>query len=153
MKKVRLNEVTRSIFYAPQYVAMELGYFKDENIKYVFIFENRGDVVGVTMPHPHAQIYGYSFIPKKLELELESSKEHFDKTGNCLICDMLKDEMDYKKRVIIENEDFISFLPFFSEYPYGMYIASKNHKQSLDQFTEREKNNLAKILKETTETE
>ena len=47
----------------------------DENIKYVFIFENRGDVVGVTMPHPHGQIYGYSFVPKKLELELDSSKK------------------------------------------------------------------------------
>ena len=64
----------------------------DEKIKYVFIFENRGEVVGVTMPHPHGQIYGYSFIPKKIELEVNSSKEHFDKTGHCLFCDMLKDE-------------------------------------------------------------
>ncbi len=62
---------------------------KDEKIKYVFIFENRGDVVGVTMPHPHGQIYGYSVIPKKLQLEMESCKEHFDETHNCLICDML----------------------------------------------------------------
>lgn len=67
---------------------------KDEKIKYVFIFENRGDVVGVTMPHPHGQIYGYSVIPKKLQLEMESCKEHFDETHNCLICDMLEDEMN-----------------------------------------------------------
>lgn len=125
---------------------------KDENIKYVFIFENRGEVVGVTMPHPHGQIYGYSVIPKKIELELDSCKEHFENTNHCLICDMLKDEMDCGKRIIIENEDFVAFLPFFSEYPYGMYIAAKSHKQNLTEFNDREKDNLAKILRETTGT-
>ena len=54
----------------------------DEKIKYVFIFENRGEVVGVTMPHPHGQIYGYSFIPKKVQLEVESAKEYQEETGN-----------------------------------------------------------------------
>lgn len=122
---------------------------KDEKIKYIFIFENRGEVVGVTMPHPHGQIYGYSVIPKKLELELESSKEHFDATGNCLFCDMLKDEIQFGERVIFENEDFITFLPFFSEYPYGVYIASKKHLQNITQFNEEQKYNLAKIIRET----
>jgi len=123
---------------------------KDEKIKYIFIFENRGEMVGVTMPHPHGQIYGYSFIPKKLELELEACREHYDANGTCLICDMVKDESASGDRVIFENEDFIVFLPFFCEYPYGVYIVSKNHKQNLTQFNEREKVNLAKALKETT---
>ena len=122
---------------------------KDEKIKYVFIFENRGEVVGVTMPHPHGQIYGYSFIPKKLQLEIEACKEHYDENKTCLICDMLKDEREFGKRIIFENEDFIVFLPFFVEYPYGMYIASKNHKQNLTQFNEREKLNLARAIRET----
>lgn len=122
---------------------------KDEKIKYVFIFENRGEVVGVTMPHPHGQIYGYPFIPKKLELELEACKEHFDAQKSCLICDMIKEEKDFGKRVIFENEDFIVFLPFFSEYPYGVYIAAKGHKQNLEQFTDTEKYNLARAVRET----
>lgn len=121
---------------------------KDEKIKYIFIFENRGDVVGVTMPHPHGQIYGYSFIPKKLELELSSSKEHYTNSGSCLFCDMLRDEICDGRRIIFENEDFICFLPFFSEYPYGVYIASKAHKQYITEFTEREKDNLAKAVRE-----
>ena len=124
----------------------------DENIKYVFIFENRGDVVGVTMPHPHGQIYGYSDIPKKIQLELASCKQHFNQTHHCLLCDMIEDEVGFKQRVILENEDFITVLPFFTEYPYGMYIFSKSHKQNLAQFTDREKDNLAKILKDTTGT-
>lgn len=125
---------------------------KDPKIKYVFIFENRGEVVGVTMPHPHGQIYGYSNIPKKIQLELESSKEHFDKTGHCLICDMLREELKVGDRVIFENDDFAVILPFFTEYPYGMYIISKHHKQNLAEFTEAEKLSLAQTLKETTGT-
>jgi UDPglucose--hexose-1-phosphate uridylyltransferase len=125
---------------------------KDERIKYIFIFENRGELVGVTMPHPHGQIYGYPFIPKKLELELEACREHHEATGGCLLCDMVKDEIKSGDRVIFENEDFVVFLPFFTEYPYGIYIVSKGHKQNLTQFDEREKANLAKALKEATGT-
>lgn len=121
----------------------------DEKIKYVFIFENRGAAVGVTMPHPHGQIYGYSVVPKKLELEMQSCKEHFNENGSCLICDLMEDELNDGRRVIFENEDFVTFLPFWSEYPYGVYIGAKRHFQNLTQMTEREKDNLANILKET----
>ena len=121
---------------------------KDEKIKYIFIFENRGELVGVTMPHPHGQIYGYSYIPKKLELEIDACKEYFDENRSCLICDMNKDELEFNERVIFENEDFIVFLPYFTEYPYGVYITSKRHYQNLTQFTDSEKLNLAKTIKE-----
>lgn len=121
----------------------------DEKIKYVFIFENRGELVGVTMPHPHGQIYGYPFIPKKIELEVNSAKEYYDEHKSCIFCDMLKAEKDFGKRIIFENEHFTVFLPFFTEYPYGVYIMSKNHKQNIAQFTAEERVSLAKILRET----
>jgi len=121
---------------------------KDEKIKYIFIFENRGELVGVTMPHPHGQIYGYSYIPKKLELELDSCKEHYEEKGTCLICDMVEDEMKFKERIIFENRDFVVFLPFFTEYPYGIYIVSKRHIQNLTQFSENEKMSLAQTVRD-----
>ncbi|MFA7673828.1 MAG: galactose-1-phosphate uridylyltransferase [Clostridia bacterium] len=119
----------------------------DKNIKYVFIFENRGEAVGVTMPHPHGQIYGYPFIPKKIELELFSCKEHIIETGKCLICDMNKNEKDFKKRVIFENDSFICYLPFFTEYPYGVYISAKRHMQYINEFTEKEAKDFAVTVK------
>lgn len=122
---------------------------KDEKIKYVFIFENRGEAVGVTMPHPHGQIYGYPFIPKKIELEINSAKAHLNEHKSCLFCDMLKSELEFKERIIIENESFVTFLPFFTEYPYGVYIMAKNHKQNLTELTDSEKMQLAQILKAT----
>ncbi len=122
---------------------------KDDKIKYVFIFENRGDVVGVTMPHPHGQIYGYPFVPKKIQLELSSAKEFKDETGECIFCRMKQEEEDFKQRVIFKNEHFTVFLPFFTEYPYGVYIISNAHKQNICEFTEEERVALASTLRQT----
>ncbi len=122
----------------------------DENIKYVFIFENRGDVVGVTMPHPHGQIYGYSIVPKKLELELESAKEFHQENDKCIFCEMLDQETNDGRRIVFESEHFTVFLPFFCEYPYGVYIMSKRHIGNIAQFTEAEKADFAEVLRLTT---
>jgi UDPglucose--hexose-1-phosphate uridylyltransferase len=123
---------------------------KDENIKYIFEFENRGEEVGVTMPHPHGQIYGYPFVPLKAKVELDSCREYHAENGRCMICDMNKEEESYKKRVITENDSFIAYIPFFTDYPYGVFIVSKNHKGNLMQFTDKEKMDLAVILKNVT---
>lgn len=123
---------------------------KDPKIKYIFIFENRGEVVGVTMPHPHGQIYGYSFMPKKIQLELDASSEYFNRTGRCMFCDMLKEEEKFNKRIIFENEYFSCFLPFYAEYPYGVNIYSKRHIGSIDMLDGAQRDALAAMLKETT---
>ncbi|MBC8584448.1 galactose-1-phosphate uridylyltransferase [Youxingia wuxianensis] len=122
---------------------------EDEKIKYVFIFENRGEAVGVTMPHPHGQIYGYSVVPKKIQLEVQSAQEYLAEKENCLFCDMLKAEKEFGKRIIFQNEHFTVFLPFFTEYPYGVYIFSNAHKNNISQFTREERRALAITIKHT----
>lgn len=122
----------------------------DKKIKYIFIFENRGDVVGVTMPHPHGQIYGYSVIPKKIELELDSCCEYYESNNKCLFCRINEEETAFNQRIICENEDFIAYIPFFSDYTYGSYISSKTHKLTIAEFNEREKRNFGIILKKIT---
>ena len=124
----------------------------DENIKYVLMFENKGEPVGVTMPHPHGQIYGYSVVPKRMREELTNSRNHYEKTGNCLVCDILANEMEEKSRVIIENDDFATVLPFFADYPYGVYIIAKKHIQNVCEMDDTTKRNFAQILKDTTGT-
>ncbi len=121
----------------------------DPKIKYVFIFENRGEAVGVTMPHPHGQIYGYSFVPKKIELELASAREYKKEKGSCIFCDMRREELAAQKRIIFQDEHFTVFLPFFTEYPYGVYIISNRHCQNIAEFTAQEKASFAKTLRNT----
>ncbi len=123
---------------------------KDEKIKNVFIFENRGKEVGVTMPHPHGQIYGYSYIPQKIETELQQSKDYYYKEGQCLLCAMNAEEKRFAKRILIENDSFLAYLPFFTDYPYGAFITAKRHLGNLSQMQNCEKKDLAEMLKRLT---
>jgi len=121
---------------------------EDKKIKYVFIFENRGELVGVTQPHPHGQIYGYSFMPKKIELEFKCFEKYYKNNNNsCMFCDINRDEIDFHDRIVYENDDFIAYVPFFAEYVYQVYIASKPHKSNITQFSDSEKINFALALK------
>ena len=120
------------------------------NHQYVMIFENRGEECGVTMPHPHGQIYAYSWIPLKIRTELENCQTYYANQSTCLICDMNQAELDFQKRMIYENEHFLAYIPFFTDYPYGLFIVSKNHKTALSDFTREEKRSLAEMLKKMT---
>ena len=123
---------------------------ENPQVKYIFQFENRGEEVGVTMPHPHGQIYAYSFLPQKIQVELDSCRKHYQDQGRCLICDMNEEESKRNQRMIGENESFMAYIPFFTDYPYGVFIVSKHHKGNMAQFDEQEKKDLALILKNIT---
>jgi UDPglucose--hexose-1-phosphate uridylyltransferase len=121
----------------------------DKKVKYVMIFENRGEVVGVTMPHPHGQIYAFPFLPKKLELKLACAQKYWNDEGRCLFCDWLKAERDSAVRVIFENEHFCVVIPFFSEFAYGVQIVSKRHTLHITDFDEAERLSLAEAVRNT----
>ncbi|MDL2288571.1 galactose-1-phosphate uridylyltransferase [Oscillospiraceae bacterium OttesenSCG-928-F05] len=129
--------------WAERYQALE----KDPRHKYIFIFENRGEIVGVTMPHPHGQIYAYPYVPKKIATEIDRAEHHYSDHGRCLFCDALGAELEAGARIITQNDSFVVYLPFHSEYPYGINIISKRHLDRIDALTEGERADLADILK------
>jgi len=116
-------------------------------VKYVFIFENKGRIIGVTLDHPHGQLYAFPFVPPLIKAELESSKRHWEKTGDCLFCRVIYKEKDEGVRVVCENDGFICFLPFFAHWPYGVQIYPKRHVEAITGLTEEEKRMFASILK------
>ncbi len=123
---------------------------EDEKIKYVFPFENRGALVGTTMPHPHGQMYGFSVLPKKIELELNAAKKFNEENGKCLFCSMIEEELTFGERIIYQNNSFIAYVPFFADYAYGVYIAAKKHISTIDKFNDTERAELADIIKVVT---
>lgn len=118
--------------------------------KYVYIFENRGPEVGVTMPHPHGQIYAFPYVPQKIRVELDSCRKHHDTTGRCLLCDITDEEMRDGRRMVVQTAHFVSYIPFFTDYPYGVFISSRRHLGSFVEFTDGEKDDLALHLKRLT---
>ncbi|MBA3441402.1 MAG: galactose-1-phosphate uridylyltransferase [Pyrinomonadaceae bacterium] len=123
----------------------ELG--KLDFVDYVFIFENKGEAIGVTLHHPHGQIYAYPFIPPHIARELEQSRLHTEQTKRCLICDIKAEEQRDGRRIVAENESFVAVVPFFARWPYEVHIYSSRHLQALTDFTGTEGRDLASILK------
>lgn len=119
----------------------------DEKIKYVFPFENRGAEVGTTMPHPHGQIYGYPFIPKQVDIELKNAQKYRIENNANIYDDMLAEEQRFEKRMVYENDSFAAFLPFFGQYPYGVYIFNKCSISSFKEFDDKIKSDFADMLK------
>lgn len=119
-----------------------------EFVDYVYIFENKGVEVGVTLHHPHGQIYAYPFIPPYVKRELDQSTSHFATTGDCLFCDVLDKEERFAARVIAANEGFLAVIPFFARYPYETHIYSRRHLTGLDEMTPQERRDLAEMLKQ-----
>ena len=124
----------------------ELG--KLDYVDYVFIFENKGEAVGVTLHHPHGQIYAYPFVPPVVKKELEQCSRHFDETGRCLLCDIVEKELAFEKRIVATNDSFAAYIPFFARYPYEVHITTRNHRRSLAEFSTGEERDLAEILKQ-----
>lgn len=123
----------------------ELG-ARDE-IDYVFIFENKGEAIGVTIHHPHGQIYAFSYLPPKIEREIVNEQAHFEKCGRCLHCDLLKQELEDGQRIVAETEHFAAFIPFYARYPYELHVYSKEHRGSMAEFSEVEERDLGLMLK------
>ena len=121
---------------------------KHEFVKYVFIFENKGEEVGVTLHHPHGQIYGYPFIPPVVKKEIDQCTHHFEDKGRCLICDILVKELAFEQRIVASNDSFAAYIPFFARYPYEVHITARRHLQSLSDLFPNEERDLAEVLKQ-----
>jgi UDPglucose--hexose-1-phosphate uridylyltransferase len=116
-------------------------------IRYVLIFENKGAVIGVTMPHPHGQIYAFPFVPPRVAREVSAARAHYRKHGRCVFCDVLTKERRSGRRIVAENESFTAFVPFYARWPYEVHIFSRRHLGTLEQFRPAEERALAEILK------
>ena len=118
-----------------------------EGIKHVLIFENKGEVVGVSNPHPHCQIYATNFIFKTIETEARVSQKHLEQTGRVLFQEILEAERCDGRRIIVENETAIGFIPYFARYAYEVYVAPKQTHASLAGISRDELRGMAEVLK------
>ena len=115
-------------------------------ISHVLIFENKGEVVGVSNPHSHCQIYATNFIFRTIEIEAAASRRHLAETGRLLFQDILSAETLDGRRVICENESAIAFVPYFARYAYEVYVAPKRTYPSLAAVPDSEVGDFAEIL-------
>ena len=98
---------------------------KLDYVEQVFVFENRGEEVGVTLNHPHGQIYSYPFITPRTAKMLQVAKEHFELEKKPLLTSVIEREIKDEVRIIAENEHWIAYVPYAARYPYEIHVAPK----------------------------
>ena len=100
---------------------------QEKSIKYILIFRNNGIEAGASISHPHSQIIATPVIPITISDELTGANDYYESTGRCVYCDIAKNEMRDKSRIICENDDFISYAPYASKTPFETCIMPKFH--------------------------
>ena len=124
---------------------LELGTL--DFVDYVYIFENKGREIGVTLSHPHGQIYAYPFVPPKMMDRRVNFEMWLRENGTCMLCDILRYELEDGLRIVWKNEQFAAFVPFYARYPYEVHILPLDHDVRLGRLDRAAVRSLAEILK------
>ena len=120
-----------------------------EEVRHVHVFENKGEVVGVSNPHPHCQIYGTNFIFKTIENEADAQAEHLTRHGRPLFQDIIGAEEEDSRRLLVGRDQALSFIPYFARYPYETFVAPRQTHASLASLSHAELVDFTAVLRET----
>ena len=119
---------------------------KIEGIEQIFPFENHGQEIGVSLAHPHGQIYCYPFIAPKMEQELTQTQAYFERTGGNLFKDILAAELDAKERIVFRNRTWVAYVPAAARWPLEVHVAPvRDGVLSIDQLNDDERWGLAQM--------
>ena len=132
--------------WAEQYV--ELGAM--EGINHVQIFENKGEIMGCSNPHPHGQIWAQRTVPEEPARESERMLAHYQRTGRTLLSDYREVELARADRIVCQNNAFVALVPFWATWPFETLVLCKRHVRNLSDMTDAERSDLADILKRLT---
>jgi len=119
-------------------------------INHVQIFENKGDIMGCSNPHPHGQIWAQYSVPVEPAKESETQKAYFDKHGKTLLEDYVHEELRQRERLLVENDYFVALVPFWATWPFEAMIVSKRPVQNILQLNDRERISMADVYKKLT---
>ena len=117
-------------------------------VEQVFVFENRGEEIGVTLSHPHGQIYGYPFVPPRTGRMLRSAQMHHERTGRCLFCDVVAAECDAGERVVAQTERWVAYVPQAARWPFEVHVSPLRHVGDFPALDDDERSELARLYLE-----
>lgn len=122
-----------------------------EFVQYVQVFENKGDMMGASNPHPHSQVWASGHIPNEPYKELVSQTEYYHQNSRPLLLDYVAQEQGHQERILASNDHFTALVPFWAIWPFEVMISA--HRPGLTRLTELtagEVTRLAEILKTIT---
>lgn len=141
------DEEIRDVFCAYRERMMDLE--RDRRFQYIMIFKNHGEVAGASLEHSHSQLIATPIIPKRVVEEINGSKKYFEFKERCVYCDIIRQELKDKERVIMDYDSFVAVVPFAARFPFETWLLPKTHQSSYLETSENDFSILAKSLKDT----
>jgi UDPglucose--hexose-1-phosphate uridylyltransferase len=120
------------------------------DIASVQIFENRGDMMGASNPHPHGQIWATRHLPNELEKETLRQGDYLLQHGRPLLLDYLAQELQQGERIVLANDDFCVLVPFWANWPFETMILPRRRIGGFDEISAGERTSLARALSQLT---
>lgn len=142
------NEEVAQVLKVYQYRLGELA--KNNLLRYALIFHNQG-AGPVSVEHAHSQIIALPFVPKTIREEINGAKKYYNFKMRCIFCDMVEQEIETGKRIVLENEDYLAFTPFASRFPFEVWVLPKIHNCCFQKSKEETFSNLGIVLKNVLE--
>jgi len=121
--------------------------FGDHRLRYVLIFKNHRSEAGASLTHTHSQLIATPMVPPVVKQELTACRENYRAKERCLICDLIKQEIDFGARIIYETRDYIIWSPFASSFPFETWILPKHHLHDYSMLGDNDLRELAPVLK------
>jgi UDPglucose--hexose-1-phosphate uridylyltransferase len=121
-----------------------------DSIAYVQVFENKGEMMGCSNPHPHSQIWASSRVPDDPATEALHQGHYYRTHGSCLLCDYLQAERKNGERLVVENDDFSAVVPYWAIWPFEILLISRRHTGALTDLSPKEAASLADIMRRIT---
>jgi UDPglucose--hexose-1-phosphate uridylyltransferase len=119
---------------------------KDARVEHVTIFKNHGLAAGTSLDHPHSQVIATPIIPPDIRSRMEEAFRYYDTSGQCIFCAVLADELAEGKRVVMESEHFVAFIPFAALTPFSLWMFPRRHMASYVAIQPNEVRDLARML-------
>ncbi|MEQ8677409.1 MAG: UDP-glucose--hexose-1-phosphate uridylyltransferase [Aggregatilineales bacterium] len=114
---------------------------------WVQVFENKGEIMGCSNPHPHGQIWAENALPNEINKEDTNQRLYFERHGNPLLMDYAKLELEKNERIIVQNEHWLAVVPYWAIWPFEILLMPKTHVLRLTDLDKPQQNELADILK------
>ena len=115
-------------------------------IHHVEIFENRGEMMGCSNPHPHCQIWANLTLPTEVAKEQASQLAYREAKHSCLLCDYLRLELSTGERIVCQNDSFAALVPFWAVWPFETMVLARQHVTGIDHLDTAGRSDLADIL-------
>ena len=122
---------------------------RDPRLRYVLVFKNHGVAAGASLEHSHSQLIALPIVPRRVSEEIEGSRNYFQYKERCVFCDIIRQEIRQKARVISENQTFVSIAPFASRFPVETWVLPKKHHSHFEHMEPFEYEQAAQILSDT----